>query len=169
MILFWVAAGVLSAAAAGLILFSAAAGASRAGAADPTLALYRRQLSEIDDLAQRGLIAEPERKGAHAEAARRLLTAADQAAEVWSADLAQRRPVLAVAALAPVLALALYFVVGAPGFPDQPFKARIAAWRGADLSRLTAPQMAAVLQVVTRDRPNDPDRDDAFPNPNVIC
>jgi cytochrome c-type biogenesis protein CcmH len=157
MILFWVVAGVLSAAAAGLILVSAARAASRAGSADPTLALYRRQLSEIDDLADRGLIAEGERKGAHAEAARRLLTAADHALGPWTADAGLRRPILAVAALAPLVALALYMAVGVPGFGDQPFKARVAAWRHSDLATLTAPQMAAVLGSVTQERPRDPE------------
>ena len=77
MIAFWVAAGLISAAAAGLVLHAAAQAALNAGSQDPTLDLYRRQLTEIDDLADRGLIAPGERKGAHAEAARRLLHAAD--------------------------------------------------------------------------------------------
>ena len=101
MIAFWVVAGVLSAAAAGLILRSAARAALGAGSADPTSAVYRRQLREIDDLAERGLIAEGERTSAHAEAARRLLSAADAAARPWSSETGHRRPVLLSALLAP--------------------------------------------------------------------
>lgn len=154
MIALWVAAGVLSAAAAGLVLHRAARAALDAGSADPTMAVYRRQLSEIDDLAERGLIEEPERKAAHAEAGRRLLVAADHQAAAWSAPPAQRRPVLAIAALAPLAALGLYLTVGAPGYPDQPIRARIAKWRTTDLASLTAPQMAAVLREVTQEHPD---------------
>lgn len=156
MIVLWVSAGVLSAAAAGLVLHRAARAALDAGSTDPTLAVYRRQLAEIDDLAGRGLIAEDERKTAHAEAARRLLNEADRDARAWTAPASQRRPVLGAAVLACAAALATYLVVGSPTAADRPLKARIAEWRGSDLSGLTAPQMAAVLRVVTREHP-DPD------------
>src|SRR5687768_9311927 len=113
MIGFWVAAGLLSAAAAVLILHRARAAAS-ATTEDPTLAVYKRQLAEIDDLAARGLLGEAERKSAHAEAGRRLLAAADAGAQAWGG--VPRRPLLlAVAVLAPLLALGLYLAVGAPG------------------------------------------------------
>lgn len=155
MIAFWVVAGVLSAAAAGLILQNAARAARRAGSADPTSAVYRRQLREIDDLAGRGLIADEERKSAHAEAARRLLSAADTVATPWTAQAGHRRPVLLAALLAPFAALALYLAVGAPGLPDQPFRGRIAAWRALDPAMLTAPQMAAVLKALIAERGPD--------------
>jgi cytochrome c-type biogenesis protein CcmH len=156
MITFWVVAGVLAAAAAGLVLLRAAA-AARADLADPTSAVYRRQLSEIDELAERGLLAEAERKSAHAEAARRLLGAADAAALPWTAGAAGRRTALAAVVAAAAAALALYVVVGRPGMSDEPFARRLAAWRAADPSALTAPEMAAVLQRLTRERPNDPE------------
>ena len=75
MIVFWVAAALLSVAVAVLIVLRAARAADRLPAVDPTLAVYRRQLSEIDDLADRGLLAQTERRSARTEAARRLLTA----------------------------------------------------------------------------------------------
>ncbi|MFD3265393.1 c-type cytochrome biogenesis protein CcmI [Phenylobacterium ferrooxidans] len=157
MIAFWIAAGLISAAAAGLVLHAAAQAARNAGSQDPTLDLYRRQLGEIDDLADRGLIAEGERKGAHAEAARRLLHAADATARPWTADTGLRKPVLAVAAVTPLIALGLYFWVGSPGFADQTFKSRLAAWRATDPAALSAPEMAAVLQTMTVERPKDPE------------
>ncbi|HEY9219142.1 MAG TPA: c-type cytochrome biogenesis protein CcmI, partial [Phenylobacterium sp.] len=64
MIGFWVAAGLLAAATAVLVLHRARA-AANASPEDATLAVYRRQLGEIDDLAARGLLAETERKSAH--------------------------------------------------------------------------------------------------------
>lgn len=155
MIAFWVVAGVLSAACAGVILSSSARAAMRAGAADPTTALYRRQLREIDDLADRGLIPEAERNITHAEAARRLLASAEGHGQAWSADTAVRKPILALAALTPLLALAAYVAVGSPGLPDQPFKSRVAAWRAADPASLTPPEMAVVLQSLIKERGGD--------------
>ena len=155
MVAFWVVAGVLSALAAGLILFRAARAASAPEAADPTPVLYRRQLAEIDDLAERGLIAETERKSAHAEAARRLLAAAEHPSEAWTTGGTGRRGIMLAVVLVPILALGLYLTLGAPGVPDQPFAKRLATWRTTDLERLQPAELAAVLERVARDRPND--------------
>lgn len=155
MLIFWVVAGVLAAAAAGLILFRAAGAAGTAASADPASRLYRRQLAEIDELAERGLIAEEERKGAHAEAARRLLAAADAPAAEWSTDPKGRAGVLLAGIAAPALALGLYIALGSPGMADQPYEKRVTAWRNGPLEQLTPPQIAAVLRKVTAERPND--------------
>jgi cytochrome c-type biogenesis protein CcmH len=155
MFVFWVVAGVLSAAAAGLILFRAAGAASRGEPVDPTPWVYRRQLAEIDELAERGLIGEGERRGAHAEAGRRLLAAADKAGEPWGAEPPGRGAVMLTAVLAPALALALYFAVGAPGMGDQPFAARLKTWQEANPATLSPPELAAVLKQVLRQRPDD--------------
>src|SRR5271155_5755870 len=100
MIAFWVSAGLLSAAAAILILYRAARAAAGTAPSDTTSIFYRRQLAEIGDLAERGLIGEDERRGAEAEAARRMLVAADQPAEIWS-TAPSRVPILVVAFAAP--------------------------------------------------------------------
>lgn len=155
MMLFWVVAGVLAAAAAGLVL-SRAAGAARDLAADPTPIVYRRQLAEIDELAERGLIGENERKVAHAEAARRLLGAADAPQQTWSADARSGRAVLLTVLAASAAALAVYVTVGQPGMGDQPFAKRLAAWRAADPASLNPPELAAVLERLTREHPQDP-------------
>ena len=155
MFLLWAVAGVLAAAAAGLILIRAAGAAAQGAAADPAPALYRRQLSEIDDLAERGLMGEAERKSAHAEAARRLMAATDAPAAAWSADVGARGLVLLAVAAAPALALGLYLNLGSPGVPDQPYAKRLAAWRSADLTTLSAPEIAAVLREATSERPNE--------------
>jgi cytochrome c-type biogenesis protein CcmH len=155
MMVFWVVAGVFAAAAAGLVLFRAA-GAARDEAADPTPSVYRRQLVEIDELAERGLIGEAERKTAHAEAARRLLGAADAPHETWRADEQSRKPILITVLAASAAALAVYVVIGRPGMGDQPFARRLKAWQAADPASLGAPELAAVLERLTRERPNDP-------------
>ncbi len=155
MLLFWVVTGVLAAAAAGLILVRAAGASARLDASDPAAFLYRRQLSEIDDLAHRGLMAESEREGAHAEAARRLLGATDAPLAPWNADLGARRLILAAAIVAPAVALGLYMKLGWAGLPDQPYAARLQTWRTSDLNTLGAPEIAAVLRDATRQRPSE--------------
>ena len=158
MIAFWIAAALMSAAVGGLMLQRAGrAGAlAAAGGEDPSLTVYRRQLQEVDDLAERGLIAAGERRSAHAEAARRLLSAADTASAGAFSAKGGRRTVLAAAALAPVAALGVYLAIGSPQTPDQPYRARVAAWRKADPSSLDPAQMAAVLQALSIERPHDP-------------
>jgi cytochrome c-type biogenesis protein CcmH len=161
MILFSIAAVALSALAATLIMLRAA-GAARGASADPTLALYRRQLSEIDDLAERGLLAEGELKAARAEAARRLLGAARDAREAAPAEAGTagasrslRLAILAGAVAAPLLAAGLYVWLGKPGLGDQPFSARLKAWTEANPAELAPGEMAAVLQAVVKKQPND--------------
>lgn len=155
MLVFWVVVGVLTAAAAGLILLRAAGAAATAGAADPSAVVYRRQLAEIDELAERGLMAEAERKAAHAEAARRLLAATDAPTRAWSGEAGGRRLVLVAAVAAPALALGLYLSVGSPGLRDQPFADRLEQWKRTDLASLNAPEIAAVLREATSKRPTE--------------
>lgn len=155
MIVFWVVAGVLAAAAAALVLFRAARAAG-SQSYDPTPDVYRRQLAEIDELADRGLIGEAERKSAHAEAGRRLLTAADAGPDAWASDGKGRRLVLAGVLAASVAALAIYLALGSVGARDQPYAKRLAAWRSSDPTMLAAPELAAVLTQLTRERPQDP-------------
>ncbi|MDP2215214.1 c-type cytochrome biogenesis protein CcmI [Phenylobacterium sp.] len=157
MIVFWIAVGVISAAIAGLVLHRAARAAASGETGDSTLPLYQRQLAEIEDLADRGLIAADERRSAHAEAARRLLSAADASGPAWTATMGGRRTLVALAAAAPVAALGLYLATGSPGYGDQPYAQRLDQWRAAPPTQLDAPRMAAVLRSVTQERPSDPE------------
>lgn len=154
MIAFWIAAAVLSAAAA-MLMLAKGARAAAGPAEDPALAVHRRQLAEIDELAERGLIPEDERRAARAEAGRRLLTASEH--QEVQPGAGGRRVALAVAAATPLAALGLYLFVGHPGWPDQPFEKRVAAWRHTDPSQLTPPQMAAVLTDIAAEHPRDPE------------
>jgi cytochrome c-type biogenesis protein CcmH len=162
MITFSIAAVLLSAVAAALIL-QRAAGAARRSDVDPTLGIYRRQLDEIDDLAERGLLAEGELRTARAEAARRLLHAAQESQAAAPAEGAAkpsvsrniRLAVLAGAVVAPLLAGGLYVYLGKPGEADQPFAERLKAWVDSDPSQLDPQRMAAVLQTVVKSRPTE--------------
>ena len=156
MIAFWAMAGVISAVAATLILFRAAGAARATDAGDTTGVFYRRQLAEIGDLADRGLLEAGERKSAEAEAGRRLLAAADAPLEAWSTS-SNRAAVLIAAIAAPAVALGLYFAVGAPGMADQPFEGRLKQWMAANPETLTPQQMAAVLSRMAPQHPHDPE------------
>lgn len=154
---FWAAAAALSAAAAWLMLNGSRAASRRAAGEDPTLAVHRRQLAEIEDLAARGLLPEAEMRAARAEAGRRLLAAADAANRqgVAMAATTGRRIALAAAIAAPLAAAALYMALGHPGMADRPYAARLEAWRASDIETLELPKLAAILRAVTAERPND--------------
>jgi cytochrome c-type biogenesis protein CcmH len=59
--------------------------------------------------------------------------------------------VLAAAAAA----LGLYMIFGAPGVPDQPYKARVAAWRVSNPTLLGPQRLAAVMRQIAGTRPKD--------------
>jgi cytochrome c-type biogenesis protein CcmH len=156
MIGFWIAAALISALIASLVLLRAArAAGSPALAEDPSLGVYRRQLTEIDDLAERGLLPDGEVRLARAEAARRLLAAAEgqQPASDAKPSSSDRDWVLAAAAMVPLLAVGLYVVVGSPGRADEPYAARLEQWRKADPSTLDPPRMAAVVSGIVAAHP----------------
>jgi cytochrome c-type biogenesis protein CcmH len=100
---------------------------------------------------------------ARAEAARRLLHAAEAAQAAAPQDAAAnptvsttiRLAVLVGAVVAPLLAVGLYVYLGKPGEADQPFSERIKAWTESDPSQLDPQRMAAVLQTVVKSRPNE--------------
>jgi cytochrome c-type biogenesis protein CcmH len=157
MIVFWFAAAALAGGAALLVMLFARKAAGAVGAENPALAVHRRQLAEIDDLAERGLIGAGDKAAARAEAARRLLAGAAMTAVPETAgSAASRRIAAAVVVAAAAGALGLYLWLGAAGTPDQPYKARLTAWRKSDPSTLDAARLAAVLQSLADTRPNDP-------------
>ena len=158
MLLFLILAGLISGGAALLILLRAARAGGAGAVADPRLEVYRRQLTEIDEMAERGLLGEEERKAAHAEAGRRLLSEAERPAEPSEtlSPKATRLAVLAAAVAAPLAALLVYLMTGTPGLPDMPYKTRLAGWQKTEPGRLAMPEMAAVLAEDIKKRPSDP-------------
>jgi len=157
--IFWIVAGGLAAAAAALVIARAAAAgrAAAGGFEDPALPVYRRQLQELDVLAERGLMTPQEHQAERTEAARRLLTAAQTRRGPESPGGRKTRILVLTGAIgAGVTALALYIVLGAPGMPDEPYKARVQAWRAGDPARLAPQQMAAILRSIASGRPHDP-------------
>lgn len=109
----------------------------RAGAAqgDGDLAVYRDQLAEIERDLARGVIAAPEAAAARVEISRRLLAAAERAdgetATLPSPAQRRRFRVITVAVLAvlPLGAVALYLALGSPDLSGLPLAERLAAAR----------------------------------------
>ena len=155
MIMFWIGAALLAAGAGAAVLHRAAQAGGVDALADPTFGVYRRALAEIDDLADRGLIAPQEGRASRAEAGRRLLAAADRQAQPVARSV---RPwtLIASASVAPLLAVAIYMAIGTPGAVDQPFSRRLAVWLNKpELS--SAPELAAALHALAAQHPTDPE------------
>src|SRR5271170_6798980 len=112
MIWLWIAAALVSAALAVLIVQRAASAAQAPHGVNPALAVYRRQMAELDELAERGVLAEAERRSVRAETGRRLLAAAERP----EAPIARSGPraILLFAAAVPMIAIVTYVMVGAP-------------------------------------------------------
>jgi cytochrome c-type biogenesis protein CcmH len=123
-VILWVVAGLLTAAAVGLMLHALLRPTSlRQEGADR--AIFRDQLAEVERDRARGAIAPAEAQAARAEIARRLL-AAERAAGPAPAPRTggTRALALAVSVLVPVAALAIYLPTGRPDLPGQPLAER---------------------------------------------
>ena len=108
---------------------------------NPDIAIYRAQLAEIDRDLERDLLAPDEAERARAEVARRLLAASKAA--VTPAGITRPTGWLAAAIVAVMLALGFgtYWTIGAPGYPDMPLQARLAA---SDEMRANRPSQVAL-------------------------
>ena len=88
------------------------------------VALYRRQLGELDRDVASGRLDTREAEAARAEIGRRLLRAARRAPVPLQVTRTGRMAVLAVALAAPLGATLLYARLGSPGLPDAPLASR---------------------------------------------
>lgn len=156
MIGLWIAAALLCALAIGLLIRRAASAAA-SGDLDDQGEDARRALTEIEALADRGLLNAADKASARGEVGRRLLRERRAAAEATGPahPRTDRAILLAAGGLAPLLVLGGYLAVGRPGLPDQAFAGRLAAWRKADPAELRPAQMEAVLADAARANPRD--------------
>jgi cytochrome c-type biogenesis protein CcmH len=121
--------GLLTAATLALLLRPLLKGGSASRPrADYDAEVYRDQLAELDRDIARGLVEPEQAEAARAEIARRLL-AADAASQSDDAKPAaapgrMKAAAVALAILLPAGAGALYFVLGSPNLPGQPFAER---------------------------------------------
>ena len=128
--IFWVIVGGLCALAVGLLVLPLL---RRPGESAPRAAydlnVYKDQLAEIARETARGELGAAQADAARAEIERRLLAAADSAAEDGSDQAAPRRAItwgvaLALAIAVPAAAIGLYLTLGTPGVPSLPFAER---------------------------------------------
>lgn len=152
MLTFWILAAV-TAALAGLLVMAAARRAATSPSA-PSDVVATVELGALDHMRERGLIAPDSYAEARAEAGRRLLSAS-RAAPAPVSRAGDARWVAAGLAAAVLAAGGLYLWLGRPGLPDQPFERRVDDWSERPQS-LEPGQLAAVVERVARDQPDDP-------------
>lgn len=159
MLLFALAAALVSALLAGSVFWRAVRGRAEAAAPSEST-VYARQLSELDEQKAQGLLDESGWRAARAEAGRRLLDAAHQEAAEAAVTTSGGSPrdrwlVLGCVVGAVILAGGVYLSVGRPGLPDQPYALRLKRWTAAP-DQLDPEHLAAVLAPIRRQKPNDP-------------
>ncbi len=160
---FWAVAGLMTLAVAALLLLAMLRGRTGpAAAATYDMRVYRDQLREVDRDLARGTVSEAEAERLRTEISRRLLEA-DRAAQGKAAGARAPRGLSLVFAglTAAVLAGAfgLYWVLGAPGYPDLPLAARIAS---AEQARAARPGQDAAETAAEASRPAPPEIDPEF-------
>ncbi len=89
------------------------------------LAVYRDQLAEVERDLARGIIAPEEAEAAKSEIGRRILALTPTAVALTPSAMPQTVATIAVIVL-PIAAWALYWQLGSPAQPDQPYAARAA-------------------------------------------
>jgi cytochrome c-type biogenesis protein CcmH len=147
MIWFWTVAGLLILVALAALLrpliWRAGRGADEGEAA---VAMFRRQLADIDRELAQGRLASEEAAATRTEITRRMLAAADREREEGEFSAVNPGEVswqigaaVAVAGLLPTAALAIYFAVGAPAAINPPVAAGTARGAGPhDATELAA-------------------------------
>ena len=170
---FWIAAIALSLLALGWIarplLRGRGDGAARSSY---DMQIYKDQLKEVDRDLSRGVLTEAEANASRTEISRRLLAAADKAdgeASTHAAPNAASTGLIAAILAAFIGGAALYWNIGAPGYPDLPLAERVEnrpsqveaeqIASAAQSEALTAdPQHLALVEQladVLKDRPDD--------------
>lgn len=138
--LFWAVAIVLTLSVVAILLTAAKGTSAENGtvsAAEADMAVYRDQLAEIDRDLARGVLSDAEAEAVRVEVSRRLLEA-DKRASAGAVSRASGAGTGLVALVAVAVlggAFGLYVLFGAPGYPDLPIEARLAASDEALASR----------------------------------
>lgn len=168
---FWIALALLTAAVLLLLvlpLLRRPRGPVEQSAYD--LAVYKDQLSEVDRDRARGLLTDDQAEAARLEIQRRILAAAPDAPGQKGRHKATgttkggtgqpvsrtaRVAALASVVVVPAGAIAMYLALGAPGYPDQPHAARMAARAGLDTTQ--AQEMVTLTEQLAARLEKEPD------------
>ncbi|MGD0720794.1 MAG: c-type cytochrome biogenesis protein CcmI [Roseiarcus sp.] len=138
--MLWVAFALMTGAAVLCALWPLSRRRSATQGQARAIEFHRAQLAEIERDVERGQLPPGEAAGARAEAGRRLIAAADAAADAPAAvdgraTSRRRAAALIVLALVPAISLGFYWRLGSPDLPDQPLSARAAGpEQGDDLA-----------------------------------
>ncbi|UEM20945.1 c-type cytochrome biogenesis protein CcmI [Skermanella mucosa] len=157
--LFWIVAALMTAAVTALVLTPLLrARQSAAGRAPYDMEVYRDQLAELDRDLSRGVIDERQAQAARTEIGRRMLAVADEGEREAASGAApsgrgSRAMALALCALIPLGALAVYIPTGHPDLPAQPFASREAPPNGGPPGEVM--QAIAKLEQHLKDEPGD--------------
>jgi cytochrome c-type biogenesis protein CcmH len=155
--MLWLILALMTIAALGAVVWPLVRARGMA-AAGSDLAVYRDQLEEIERDRSENRIAPDEAEAARVEVSRRLLAAASAAsATPPGAGTSDRRRFAAVAVagvVIPLIAVALYGVLGSPELPGQPFAARARNSEEA-LERSPIGQLLARVEAHLAENPND--------------
>ncbi|MDE2492447.1 MAG: c-type cytochrome biogenesis protein CcmI [Alphaproteobacteria bacterium] len=151
--MLWLIFALLTLATVAILLvpFVRAVSAEMPARIDYDVVVYRRQLKEIDDEVESGLLTEAQADAARAEVHRRMLAAEDAELEMpfkrprGGSRLTKLGAVVAVALMMPVGAAIVYGVLGSPHLPGKPY-----AWRLKHdpdfVAASTADKLAKLLQ-----------------------
>lgn len=124
----WVAAVLMSAAVALAVMLPLMRrpGGPQPGRGEYDLTVYKDQLREIDNDRDRGLLDEEQAEAARIEIQRRMLAVSDaEKKPAGGTSLPRGRTAAAVLGAAiPAAAFGIYFVLGSPEMPGQPYAAR---------------------------------------------
>ncbi|MFA8443776.1 c-type cytochrome biogenesis protein CcmI [Yoonia sp.] len=123
---FWMVCAVLTLAVTALMIIPLLR-PKEIGDDNPDIAIYRAQLAEIDRDLERQLLAPDEAERARTEVARRLLAANNAPKAPEGAATPTRWLSAAVTVVMLGSGFGIYQMLGAPGYPDLPLQARLAA------------------------------------------
>ncbi len=145
--LFWTIAVLMAAIVAAPLAFALLRRRSQQAAASD-MAIYRDQLADIERDLARGILEPREAERLRTEISRRLLDAGRKARAAGQ-DSARASPLLAGAVALTLVAgsLALYRMIGAPGYPDLPLHQRLAEAEELRKNRISQAEAEARLPV----------------------
>ena len=151
---FWAVTFALTLAVT-LLLVRALTKAQKAGDDGAALKVYRDQLAEVDRDLARGVLSAPEAERLKTEVSRRLLDADRARRDAPLADGGRNPAIAALLILAAIsVAVVGYLWLGAPNYPDLPYKQRLAM---AEQDYLNRPDQTAAEAQATETPATDVD------------
>ncbi len=148
--LFWIIACLIVALVAATLLPTLLRPAPDAPAPSADIGVYRDQLAEVDRDLARGVLDLPEAERTRTEIARRLLSADKAGLPVFTTTPPRFNRIMAgvTVGLLGLGSLGMYAWLGAPGYPDTPRAARIAAGDALREGRISQAEAEALVPVI---------------------